>query len=68
MTTIDAKGRSCPEPVIMLRNALKAGPAACAIAVDNVAARENCTRFATHAGYLVTVTEEGGVYTLELKK
>lgn len=68
MITIDAMGRSCPEPVIMLRNALKARPEACAITVDNVAARENCARFASHAGYQVTVTGVGGVYTLEMKK
>lgn len=65
---IDAIGRSCPEPVLMLQKALKEKPAALEIAVDNAAARENCSRFARHAGYELTVREEGGVWTLSLTK
>ena len=65
---VDAIGRSCPEPVIMLRNALKDKPDSLEIAVDNAAARENCTRFGRNAGYQVTVTEEGPAWILSLKK
>ena len=38
---IDAIGRSCPEPVIMLKKALADKPAAIELAVDNAAARGN---------------------------
>lgn len=65
---IDATGRSCPEPVLMLRQALKDKPETIEIAVDNAAARGNCTRFAAHAGYQVTVQEEGPVWVLQLTK
>lgn len=68
MQSIDAKGRSCPEPVILLQKALKGKPDACTIAVDNHAAKENCTRFAKNAGYQVSVAQSDGVYTLSLKK
>lgn len=65
---IDAVGRSCPEPVLMLRQGLKDKPDALEIAVDNAAAKGNCTRFATHAGYKVSVREEGPVWVLQLTK
>lgn len=65
---IDAVGRSCPEPVLMLQKALKEKPESLQILVDNAAARENCSRFARHAGYSLSVAEEGGVWTLTLTK
>lgn len=65
---IDAIGRSCPEPVIMLKKALSTKPAELEIAVDNAAARGNCTRFASHAGYSVTETQEGAAWVLKLTK
>lgn len=65
---IDAIGLSCPEPVILLKNALADKPATLEIAVDNAAARGNCTRFATHGGYRVTETREGAAWVLRLEK
>lgn len=65
---IDAIGRSCPEPVIMLKKALADKPASLEIAVDNAAARGNCTRFAMNAGYRVSETQEGAVWVLKLDK
>ena len=68
MTTVDARGYSCPEPVIMLKKAMLTKEAEYTIMVDNTASRENVTRFAEHAGYTVTVSEKGGEYTLTLRK
>lgn len=68
MKLLDARGLSCPEPVIMLRNAMNSGAAAYQMVVDNTAARENATRFAHHQGYQVEVVETGGEYTLNIKK
>jgi len=65
---IDAIGRSCPEPVIMLKKALADKPAAIEIAVDNAAARGNCTRFAKNAGYTVAEAQEGSAWVLKLTK
>ena len=65
---IDAIGRSCPEPVIMLKKALSEKPASLEIAVDNAAARGNCTRFAKNAGYSVAETQEGAAWVLKLEK
>ena len=68
MTTVDARGYSCPEPVIMTRKALMTKGSEYTVLVDNTASRENVTRYAEHQGYKVTVTEEDGAYTLTLKK
>lgn len=65
---IDAAGRSCPEPVIMLKKALADQPAELEIAVDNAAARGNCTRFGRNAGYTVTESREGAAWVLKLTK
>lgn len=50
MTTVDARGYSCPEPVIMTRKALMSKEAEYAIMVDNTASRENVTRYAEPSG------------------
>lgn len=68
MKTVDARGLSCPEPVIMTRNAMASKEPAYQVLVDNPAAKENVTRFAEHQGYTVTVTEQSGEYTLDIKK
>ena len=50
MKVIDARGLSCPEPVVLLRAAMQSGEAAYQILVDNHASRENTTRYAQHQG------------------
>ena len=68
MTKLDARGLSCPEPVVMLRNAMSGKDDAYEITVDNKVSRENVTRFAEHQGYSVSVAESDGEYTLTLTK
>lgn len=67
-TTIDARGYSCPQPVLMVKKAFASQDAAYTVLVHNHAAKENVSRFATHNGYGVSVTEENGEYTLSLAK
>ena len=68
MSTVDARGYSCPEPVIMLRKAMASKEAAYTVLVDNAASKENVTRYAEHEGYTVRVSENGGEYTLDIRK
>ena len=68
MKTIDARGLSCPEPVILTRQAMMSGEAAYEVLVDNKTSKENVTRYAQHQGYKVVVTEENGEFTLSLSK
>ena len=65
---IDARGLSCPQPVVLAKRALDRLPASCEILVDNPTARENVIRYAEHAGYKASVAAEGGDYRLTLTK
>ena len=67
--TVDARGYSCPMPVVMVQKAVKAdAPAALEVLVDNQCAVENVTRFAKTQGYQVTSAPEGPDFRLQLKK
>lgn len=68
MSLIDARGLSCPEPVILLRKAMASKEARYEMLVDNHAAKENTSRYAKSQGYEVTVTETNGKYKLVFKK
>jgi len=69
MTTVDARGLSCPQPALMTRNAIReAQSGVIEVLVDTETARDNCTRVARREGWKVVVQEEGGVYRLTLTK
>ena len=68
MNTLDARGLSCPEPVIMIRKAMMSKEAHYEMIVDNPTSRENVMRYAEHQGYRVTITENSGEYTLHMEK
>lgn len=63
---IDARGRSCPEPVLLTKKALEQAPEGIQVLVDNTAARDNITRFGKNAGYAVKVEQDGADYLLTL--
>ena len=66
---VDARGYSCPVPVVMVQKALKDGnPATLEVAVDNQCSVENVTRFAKNAGYKVSVADFEGDFELTLTK
>lgn len=65
---IDARGRSCPEPVLMTKKAVAANPSGASILVDNVTASENIKRFAKNKGYKVEITEDQDGILLVLSK
>lgn len=67
---IDARGQSCPIPVVMVQDAVKKGnnPSELQVKVDAMVCVENITRYADSQGYRVSVDESEGEYTLTLKK
>lgn len=66
---IDARGYSCPTPVVMVQKAVKSGaPAELEVLVDAMVAVENIRRYARSQGYAVTVTADGEDYRLNLKR
>ena len=68
MKTVDARGISCPQPVLLTKQALADKPAELTVLVDNATARGNVQRFAGNQGYQVEIREEGGEYSLLLHK
>lgn len=66
--SIDARGRACPEPVLMTKKALDSNPEGVEILVDNVTARENIKRFAGNLGYKVTAEKQDEDYLLKLTR
>ena len=66
---VDARGYSCPIPVVMVQRAVKAeDPQNLTVLVDEQVCVENVTRFAKASGYSVTVTRDGDGFKLELTK
>ena len=63
---IDARGRSCPEPVIMTKNALEVANEGVIVLVDTNVAVENITRFAEVKGYKVKVTENSDDFEIKI--
>lgn len=68
LNQIDARGRSCPEPVLLTKKAVEKNPEGIQVLVDNATARENITRFGKNAGYQVEVKEINDDYLLTLTK
>ncbi|MBE6939411.1 MAG: preprotein translocase subunit TatB [Ruminococcaceae bacterium] len=68
MKVIDARGLSCPEPVVLTSQAMASKEDAYQVLVDNNASKENVTRYAEHQGYKVAISEADGEYTLDITK
>jgi selenium metabolism protein YedF len=61
-TTIDARGLSCPHPVVLTKKALEEADEVTTI-VDNETAKENVSRLAASQGCQVSIEEkEEGIY------
>ena len=56
---VDARGRSCPEPVLMTKKALAQQSGRLQVLVDNQVAVDNITRFAQNKGLAVRVENKG---------
>ncbi|MHB1295346.1 MAG: sulfurtransferase TusA family protein [Anaerolineae bacterium] len=66
-TVVDARGLSCPQPVILARQALKQGGFPVQVLVDTATSRDNVTRLAEKQGLQVKVaaTDDGYQLTIE---
>jgi TusA-related sulfurtransferase len=63
---VDARGLSCPQPVILSRNAIKTGEFPIQVWVDTVTARENVKRAAEKMDCVVQVEQVGEEFKLVL--
>ena len=69
MATVDARGFSCPVPLLMVQEEIKKiDPAELEVLIDAPCAVENIQRFAFHNGYRFEAVENGDEWTLKLSK
>lgn len=68
MSKIDARGLSCPQPVILTQDAIESGEKKIRVQVDNEAAVENVSRLAEKRGYRTEVNQENNLFTIELER
>jgi selenium metabolism protein YedF len=69
MNKIDARNLPCPEPVVMTKKALEsAADGKVIVMLNSSESNENVQRFAKSQGCSVKVSEDGGVFTLEITK
>jgi len=66
--SVDARGLSCPQPVILARNAIQAGTFPIEVLVETVTSRENVRRAAKKLGCTVQVEDLGGEFKLTLTR
>lgn len=64
---LDARGFSCPEPMMMIKNALKTEKKLTML-LDTKGAAENCESYAKREGFDVVKTAEDGEWKLEISK
>jgi tRNA 2-thiouridine synthesizing protein A len=66
---IDARGLSCPQPVVLVKKAIdRLGKGEIEVYVDTVTSKENVSRLARNAGFLVSAEEKEGEFLLKLSK
>ncbi len=66
--TIDARGLSCPQPVMLAAEAVQAGEFPIEVWVDTVTSRENVSRMAKSKGLQVEIEDLDGEFKLTLSK
>jgi len=67
--TVDARGLSCPQPVILTRKAVKAlDGGEVTVLVDTMTQVQNVSRSAQKLGWDVSFEEKGETFELVLKK
>jgi len=65
---VDARGLSCPQPVILARKAIMAGQFPIEVLVDSVTSRENVRRMAEKQRCVVDVKSMGDEFVLTLTR
>ena len=67
-TTVDARGFSCPQPVILTRRAIQDGQFPIEVLVETVTSRENVRRASEKLGCQVEIEEMGDEFKLTIWK
>ncbi len=67
-TVVDARGLSCPQPVILARKAIQAGLFPITVLVDAPNSRDNVRRMAAKQGLTVRIEQSGDEFELTLSR
>jgi len=62
---IDARGMSCPQPVLMTKKAIDGNCDKVEVTVDNNTAKNNVERFLKNSGYKINIIEKDDEYIVE---
>jgi tRNA 2-thiouridine synthesizing protein A len=65
---VDARGLSCPQPVILARQAIAKGEFPIQVLMDTGTSRDNVTRMAQSAGCQVNVEAKGQEFVVTISK
>ncbi len=60
MIKLDARGLSCPQPVLLVKHATGGATPSLEVIVDNATAKNNICRFLKSAGYTHVTTSDMG--------
>jgi len=63
---IDARGLSCPQPVVLTSSAIEAGATNLDVLVDNEASKENVLRLAKRRRLRASLRQEGPDIVIEI--
>ncbi|MBU2610739.1 MAG: sulfurtransferase TusA family protein [Chloroflexi bacterium] len=66
--TVDARGLSCPQPVMLVQDAIKEGEFPIEVLVDTVTSRENVFRMVKSKSLQVDFVAEGDEFKLTIVK
>lgn len=66
--TVDARGLSCPQPVILVSRAIDESEPPIEVLADTVAACENVRRMCENKGLQVTIEEVDGEFKLTIRR
>lgn len=65
---VDARGLSCPQPVLLTKNAIGRGKFPVEVLVDTVTSRENIRRMVESKGFQVKIVAQGDEFKLVISK
>ena len=68
LTKVDARGMSCPQPVLIAKKTAANNPKGFEILVDNNTAKENVLRFMKNSGFQVEIENINEDYLLRASK
>jgi len=65
---VDARGMSCPQPILMTKKAIASNPKSLEVLVDDNTAKNNVSRFLENAGYKLIINEVDDEYLIAAEK